>query len=46
MKINETVKHKLRNWLEIDKGMNPLTITVLETMDFEANAFKNAMWYR
>lgn len=46
MNLSDKVKQKVRNWLEIDKGMNPLTIRILETMDFEANAFKNAMWYR
>jgi hypothetical protein len=46
MRINETIKRKLRNWLEMDKGMNPLSIRIIETMDFEANCFKNSIWYR
>lgn len=46
MKMIDTIRDKLRNWLEIDRGLNPLTVRIIETMDFEANCFKNRMWYR
>lgn len=46
MKIGETIKQKLISWLMLDKNANPMSIRVLETMDFETNVFKNKMWYR
>lgn len=42
----EFTKAKLRDWLELDKNMNPLSVMVLETMSHEANVFKNQLWYR
>ena len=45
-KILDYTKAKLRNWLELDKGMNPLSVRILEPMDFDANIFKNRLWYR
>lgn len=45
-KFSQSVKIKLRNWLDIDKGMNPLTVRIIESMDFDANVFKNRIWYR
>lgn len=46
MRFTETIRTKLLNWLEIDRNMNPLSVRIIETMDFEANCFKNRMWYR
>lgn len=46
MSVNEKIKTKLRDWLELDKNMNPLSALVLEPMSFEANVFKNQLWYR
>ena len=45
-KFSDSIKVRLRNWLDIDRGMNPLTVRIIEPMDFEANAFKNRIWYR
>lgn len=45
-KLMDFTKSKLRDWLELDKGMNPLSIRVLEPMSHEANVFKNQIWYR
>lgn len=45
-KILDYTKAKLRNWLELDKGMNPLSALIIEPMDFDANVFKNRLWYR
>lgn len=46
MGFGEFVKNKLRNWLNINKGFNPISAEINEIMDFEANAFKNKIWYR
>lgn len=45
-KLMDFTKEKLRDWLELDKGMNPLSIRIIEPMSFEANVFKNQIWYR
>lgn len=45
-KLMDFTKAKLRDWLELDKGMNPLSIHVIEPMSHEANVFKNQIWYR
>lgn len=45
-KIMDFTKVKLRDWLELDKGMNPLSIRILDPMSHEANIFKNQIWYR
>lgn len=45
-KIFDFAKQKIKDWLELDKGMNPLTARIVEPMSFEANVFKNQLWYR
>jgi len=45
-KIFDFAKQKIKDWLELDKGMNPLTARIVEPMSFEANVFKNHLWYR
>lgn len=45
-KLMDFTKNKIKNWLELDKGLNPLTVRIIEPMDFEANVFKNKLWYR
>lgn len=46
MKLGEIVKTKLRSWLMLDRYANPVSIRVLESIDFETNVFKNRIWYR
>lgn len=41
----ENVKNGVRSWLNIEPA-NPVKINIRETLDFEANAIKNRIWYR
>ena len=45
-KLMDFTKAKLRDWLELDKGMNPLSIRIIDPMSHDANIFKNRIWYR
>lgn len=45
-KLMDFTKAKLRDWLEIDKDINPLSVRIIEPMNHEANVFKNRIWYR
>lgn len=43
-KLNETIKHGIRSWLNIVPA-SPYAIQIDETMDFELNAIRNRIWY-
>lgn len=43
-KLNETIKHGIRSWLNIVPA-SPYAIQIEETMDFELNAIRNRIWY-
>lgn len=43
-KLNETIKHSIRSWLNIMPA-SPYAIQIDETMDFELNAIRNRIWY-
>ena len=41
----EKVKGGIRSWLNVQPA-NPSRINITETLDYEANAIKNRIWYR
>ena len=43
-KLNETIKHSIRSWLNIMPA-SPYAIQIDEIMDFELNAIRNRIWY-
>lgn len=43
-KLNETIKHGIRSWLNIIPA-SPYAIQIDETVDFELNAIRNRIWY-
>ena len=43
--IMEKVKGGIRSWLNVQPA-NPSRINITETLDYEANAIKNRIWYR
>lgn len=43
--MNETIKRGIRSWLNVLPA-NPRQIQINETLDFEANAIRNRIWYR
>ena len=43
-KLNETIKHGIRSWLNIVPA-SPYAIQIDETIDFELNAIRNRIWY-
>ena len=43
-KLNETIKHGIRSWLNIVPA-SPYAIQINETIDFELNAIRNRIWY-
>lgn len=44
-KMSEGMKRGIRGWLNIQDA-NPAMIMINETLDYEANAIKNRIWYR
>lgn len=44
-KVSETIRKGVRSWLEIQES-NATQIMITETLDYEANAIKNRIWYR
>ena len=45
MTMSERIKEKIRNFLEIDVS-HGLSVNIEQLMDFEADAFRNRIWYR
>lgn len=45
MGIGDRIKEAVRNFLEIDTS-NGVSVTIRQLMDFEAETFKNRIWYR
>lgn len=43
-KLNETIKHSIRSWLNIMPA-SPYAIQIDEIMDFELNAIRSRIWY-
>lgn len=43
--LNENIKRGIRSWLNVLPA-NPYQIQINETLDFEANAIRNRIWYR
>ena len=41
----EKMKERFRSWLNIREA-SPLSINITETLDYDANAIKNRIWYR
>ena len=44
-KMSEGMKRGIRSWLNIQDA-SPTSIMINETLDYEANAIKNRIWYR
>lgn len=44
-KMSENIKRGIRSWLNVQPA-NPTSIMINETLDYEANAIKNRIWYR
>ncbi len=44
-KMSEGMKRGIRSWLNIQDA-TPTSIMINETLDYEANAIKNRIWYR
>lgn len=44
-KVSENIKRGIRSWLNVQEA-TPLNIMINETLDYEANAIKNRIWYR
>ena len=44
-KVSENIKRGIRSWLNV-QAATPLNIMINETLDYEANAIKNRIWYR
>ena len=45
MGLKDTIKHSIKNWLEIEEIDN-LNIKINNELDFVSNAAKNTIWYR
>lgn len=45
MRLTDRVREMIRSFLNIQPAPN-IAFTIQETMDFQANAFKNAVWFR
>lgn len=45
MRWVETMKHKIRSWLNV-RPADPTSLDITETLDYEGNAIKNRIWYR
>lgn len=43
--VSDNVKKGIRSWLDIQES-NATQIMITETLDYEANAIKNRIWYR
>lgn len=43
--VTEKFKRGIRSWLNVQDA-SPLNIQINETMDYEANAIRNRIWYR
>lgn len=43
--MSENVKRGIRSWLNVQEA-SPANILINETLDYEANAIKNRIWYR
>ncbi len=43
--MSENIKNGIRSWLNIQPA-SPYTISIRESLDFEANAIRNRIWYR
>lgn len=44
-KVSDSIKRGVRSWLNVQEA-NPIQIRIDETLDYEANAIKNRIWYR
>lgn len=44
-RLSENVKRGIRSWLNVQEA-SPANILINETLDYEANAIKNRIWYR
>ena len=44
-KLSENIKRGIRSWLDIQEA-SPTNIRINETLDYNANAIKNRIWYR
>lgn len=44
-KLSENIKRGIRSWLDIQEA-SPTNILINETLDYNANAIKNRIWYR
>lgn len=44
-KMSEGIRRGIRSWLNIQDA-SPTSILINETLDYEANAIKNRIWYR
>ena len=44
-KLSENIKRSIRSWLNVNQA-SPFAIQINETLDFEANAIRNRIWYR
>ncbi len=43
-KLSENIKQGIRSWLNVQEAY-PKNITIKESLDYEANAIKNRIWY-
>lgn len=44
-KVSNSIKKGVRSWLNVQEA-TPVQILIDETLDYEANAIKNRIWYR